>query len=114
MVDMDEYLYVINDTLKSYLSNKIFDKCDFIKIHWANSQDNNLLHYDPRPLFQRFKMPYIYSKFIKTTIIFNQFRSYKKFAFVILIKIIILSNSNNFKEYIYLQLKIQLVQMMEI
>ena len=64
MVDMDEYLYIINDTLKSYLNNKIFDKCDFIKIHWADSQDNNLIHYDPRPLFERFKKPYILSKFI--------------------------------------------------
>ena len=68
MVDMDEYLYIVNDTLKSYLTNQIFDKCDFIKIHWANSQDNNLLHYDPRPLFKRFKKPYIKSKYIKTII----------------------------------------------
>ena len=68
MVDMDEYLYIVNDTLKNYLSSEIFDKCDFIKIHWANSQDNNLLHYDPRPLFQRFKKPYIKSKFIKSII----------------------------------------------
>ena len=68
MVDMDEYLYIVNDTLKNYLADKIFDKCDFIKIHWANSQDNRLLHYDPRPLFQRFKKPYIKSKYIKTII----------------------------------------------
>ena len=66
MVDMDEYLYIINDSLKNYLNNQIFEKCDFIKIHWANSQDNNLLHYDSRPLFQRFKRPYIKSKYIKT------------------------------------------------
>ena len=68
MVDMDEYLYIVNDTLKNYLSSEIFNKCDFIKIHWANSQDNNLLHYDPRPLFQRFKRPYIKSKYIKSII----------------------------------------------
>ena len=68
MVDMDEYLYIINDSLKNYLNNQIFEKCDFIKIHWANSQDNNLLHYDSRPLFQRFKRPYIKSKYIKTII----------------------------------------------
>jgi hypothetical protein len=65
MVDMDEYLYIINDTLKSYLNDKIFDKCDFIKIHWADSQDKNLIHYDPRPLFERFKKPYILSKYYK-------------------------------------------------
>ena len=68
MVDMDEYLYIVNDTLKNYLTNKIFDKCDFIKIHWANSQDNGLLYYDPRPLFTRFKKPYIKSKYIKSII----------------------------------------------
>lgn len=68
MVDMDEFLYIVNDKLKNYLTNKIFDKCDFIKIHWANTQDNNLIHYDPRPLFQRFKKPYIKSNFIKTII----------------------------------------------
>ena len=65
---MDEYLYIINDTLKSYLNDKIFDKCDFIKIHWADSQDKNLIHYDPRPLFERFKKPYILSKYIKSII----------------------------------------------
>ena len=68
MIDMDEYLYIINDTLKSYLNNKIFDKCDFIKIHWADSQDNNLIHYDPRPLLERFKKPYILQGFIKSII----------------------------------------------
>ena len=67
MNDMDEYLYIINDSLKSYLNNKIFDKCDFIKIHWADSQDNNLIHYDPRPLLERFKKPYILQGFIKST-----------------------------------------------
>jgi hypothetical protein len=68
MFDMDEYLYINNDTLKNYLSNKIFDKCDFIKIHWAFPKDNNLIHYDPRPLFLRFKGPFIKSLFIKSII----------------------------------------------
>ena len=68
MVDMDEYLYIVNDTLKNYLMDKRFNKCDFIKIHWANSRDNNLLYYDSRPLFKRFKGPYIKSKFIKSII----------------------------------------------
>lgn len=68
MFDMDEYLYIINDTLKNYLSNKIFDKCDFIKINWASAKDNNLIHYDPRPLFVRFKGPFIKSTVIKSII----------------------------------------------
>ena len=69
MVDMDEYLFIVNNTLKNYLKSKIFEMCDFIKVHWADSQDNDLLYYDPRSLFQRFKKPYIKSKYIKTIII---------------------------------------------
>ena len=68
MVDMDEYLYIVNNTLKGYLSDKRFNKCDFIKINWVIPTDNNLLYYDPRPLFERFKPPYIKSEFIKTII----------------------------------------------
>lgn len=68
MVDMDEYLYILNNTLKNYLNDEIFDKCHFIKIHYVNSRDNNLLYYDRRPLFERFKQPYIKSKFIKSII----------------------------------------------
>ena len=68
MVDMDEYLFIVNDTLKNYLNNKIFGKCDFIKIHRVDTQDNDLLYYDSRTLFKRFKKPYIKTKFIKTII----------------------------------------------
>ena len=68
MVDMDEYLFIVNDTLKNYLNNKVFSKCDFIKIHRVETQDNDLLYYDSRSLFQRFKKPYIKTKFIKTII----------------------------------------------
>ena len=57
MVDMDEYLYIKNDTLKDYLSKQVFDKCDFIKFHWVCSTDNNLIHYEPKPLFERFTGP---------------------------------------------------------
>ena len=68
MVDMDEYLYIINDTLKDYLSKKVFDKCDFIKFHWVCSTDNNLIYYEPKPLFERFTGPFIKYKYIKTMI----------------------------------------------
>ena len=68
MVDMDEFLYIVNDTLKNYLSNKRFQKCDFIKVHWVNSRDNNKLYYEPKPLFERFKGPYIKSIYIKSII----------------------------------------------
>ena len=32
----------------------IFDKCDTIRIHWIIYDDNNLLYYDDRPIFERF------------------------------------------------------------
>ena len=68
MLDMDEFLYIINDTLKAYLSNKQFDECDFIKIHWVIPSDNGLIYYDKRPLFERFKPPYFESAQIKSII----------------------------------------------
>ena len=68
MVDIDEYVYIINDTLKSYLNNEIFKKCDFIKLHWLIPTDNNLLYYDSRPLMIRFKGPYKKKRHIKSII----------------------------------------------
>ena len=68
MVDMDEYLYIIQDSLKNYLNDKIFDKCDFIKIHWADTRDKNILYYENKSLFERFQKPYVKSKFVKTII----------------------------------------------
>jgi len=66
MIDMDEYLIIKDNTLKGYLSDKVFDKCDFIKIHWKMTSDNNLLHYENKSLFERFKEPYILSDHIKS------------------------------------------------
>jgi hypothetical protein len=68
MVDMDEYLYIVNNTLKNYLSNQMFNKCDFIIFHWVIPNDNNLVNYDQRPLFKRFKGPFIKYKIIKSII----------------------------------------------
>lgn len=68
MIDIDEYLYIVNNTLKNYLSNKIFNKCDFIKINWVMPNDNDLLNYDSRPLSKRFRGPYMKSCFIKSII----------------------------------------------
>ena len=68
MVDMDEYLYIVNDSLKEYLTSKRFNKCDFIKFHWVLPTDNDLIYYDPRPLFERFRPPYIKSEYIKSII----------------------------------------------
>ena len=68
MLDMDEYLYIVNDTLEKYLNSPTIKKCDIIKINWVISRDNNLIYYEPKPLFERFRPPYIKSKFIKSII----------------------------------------------
>ena len=68
MFDMDEFLYIVDDSLKGYLTNKRFNKCDFIKINWVIPSDNNLLHYDNRTLFERFKGPYKKTPYIKSII----------------------------------------------
>jgi hypothetical protein len=68
MVDMDEYLYIKNDKLKNYLLKPVFKKCDFIKIHRVIANDNNHLHYENMPLFERFKGPYKKDIFIKSII----------------------------------------------
>ena len=68
MIDMDEYLYIVNDSLKNYLSDSKFDKCDIINFHWVQATDNNLLFYDNRSLFERFKGPYKKSEFVKSIV----------------------------------------------
>ena len=68
MIDMDEYLVINNEKLKKYLSKEAFKKCDFIKIHWLLATDNNLLHYENKSLFERFKPPFIKNHLIKTIV----------------------------------------------
>ena len=68
MIDMDEFLVIKNNNLKNYLTKSIFNKCDFIKFNWVLTTDNNLIHYDNRSLFERFKKPYLKSGFVKSII----------------------------------------------
>ena len=35
ILDMDEFLYIKNNTLENYLSDDIFNKCDIIRINWV-------------------------------------------------------------------------------
>ena len=68
MVDMDEFLYIKEDSLKNYLSKPIFNKSYFIKFHWVMPNDNNHIYYENKPLFKRFKGPYQKSPFVKSII----------------------------------------------
>jgi hypothetical protein len=67
-IDMDEFLFIKNYKLKNFLNKSIFNKCSFINFHWVLPSDNNLLYYDNRTLFERFKKPYIKSIYIKSII----------------------------------------------
>ena len=68
MIDMDEFLYLREDnTINAYLSNN-FDNCDFIKLNRAQSIDNDLIHYENKSLFERFKPPFLGDLFIKSLI----------------------------------------------
>ena len=53
--DIDEYLHLKDFyNIKSFLSDKRFNKCDRIQLNWVVHTDNNLLYYDSRPLRERF------------------------------------------------------------
>ena len=68
MIDMDEFLYINKYSLKTYLKLSRFNKCDFIKLNWVLPTDNNLIHYDNRSLFERFKGPYKKSIYVKSIV----------------------------------------------
>ena len=73
MVDIDEFLAFTdkNMTIKSYLTNKIFDKCDVIKVNWLIYTDNELIKYDRRTMVERFTKPNysnIHNVFIKSIV----------------------------------------------
>lgn len=68
MSDMDEFLFIRDDSIRHYLKNPVFDKCDFIKLHWGTAKDNDLVYYDNRTLMERFKSPFIQYMFVKTIV----------------------------------------------
>ena len=60
--DMDEYLRMHSEdnliiSVRQYLSNPIFKKCESISINWLIYSDNNLLYYDNKPVIERFTSP---------------------------------------------------------
>ena len=53
--DMDEYLFLRNySSIKVFLDQKIFSKCERIQFNWFIHTDNNLIYYDNRSLLERF------------------------------------------------------------
>ena len=57
--DIDEFLEFQdkNMTIKDYLTLDGFDKCEVVKIHWIVYCDNDLVHYENKPLEERFPKP---------------------------------------------------------
>ncbi len=57
--DCDEYLVLYpqngkNITIREFLENPRYDKCESILINWLMYDDNDLLHYENRTLIERF------------------------------------------------------------
>ena len=53
--DFDEYLFIKeNSTIKKYLFNDMFKKCQLVLFNWYMYDDNNLLRRDNRNMIQRF------------------------------------------------------------
>ena len=60
--DVDEYLRMHFEknkfiSIKEYLTNPIFEKCESISINWLLYSDNNLLFYENRSVIERFTLP---------------------------------------------------------
>ena len=70
--DFDEFLELKNNiSIKEFLSNNTFDKCQNIKINWVVYSDNDLVYYDNRSIEERFTKPLLENKMnyhIKSTI----------------------------------------------
>ena len=76
--DFDEFLDFTdkNMTVKKFLSDEKFDKCDIVKINWLAFNDNDLLYYDNRSMNERFTKPvynYYLNSFVKPIVRGNLF-----------------------------------------
>ena len=53
--EIDEFIYLKNySSIKAFLGQKKFDKCQKIHLNWLHRSDNNLIYYDNRSLAKRF------------------------------------------------------------
>jgi hypothetical protein len=54
--DIDEYLYLKSyNNIKDFLNKRKFKNCENIQLNWLLYTDNNLIHYQNKPLKIRFK-----------------------------------------------------------
>ena len=71
--DFDEFLELrpINQSIQDFLGNKIYEKCQNIKINFLYFSDNELLYYDNRSVQERFVSPlynHPYNIAVKSTV----------------------------------------------
>ena len=53
--DVDEFIYLKDfKSIKSFLKDKRFEKCNRIQLNWIFYTDNNMLYYVNKPLKERF------------------------------------------------------------
>mgnify|MGYP002627278146 CR=1 FL=1 len=57
--DFDEFLEVKEKKVQNFFSDKIFNKCDNIKINWLMYSDNDLIHYENKSIQERFTIPLV-------------------------------------------------------
>ena len=65
-IDIDEFLFINNNTLSDFLNNQKFKNCDNIHINYKDFGDSDLLSYDNRTLVKRFNKNYRYSSSMKS------------------------------------------------
>ena len=71
--DMDEFLEINKkyNKIQDFLNEKIFDKCQNIKINWLWYYDKNLIYYENKPIQERIKIfdsKTIINRHIKSTV----------------------------------------------
>jgi hypothetical protein len=53
--EIDEFIFLKNyKNIKYFLKQKKFKNCQKIQLNWVHRSDNNLIHYDNRPVIERF------------------------------------------------------------
>lgn len=53
--EIDEFIFLKNYTnIKYFLKQKKMNNCQKIQLNWLHRSDNNLIHYDNRPVVERF------------------------------------------------------------
>ena len=53
--DIDEFIYLKDFTsLKLFINNKKFNRCNRVQFNWLFHTDNNLLYYENKPVKERF------------------------------------------------------------